>query len=158
MTSGARSRRGTPLSNFSRGIHIARDSRSTAKLNVTTVAQAHNLVKFSRHSKKLGTGLVVLDFASRAANVHKSYEADGEWERELFIESSSFAASTIAGTLAVKAGLVFLVVATPLGWVGLIVVGTAIVGTAAFASYGVNDYLKLRSGGWYDQLMEWVNS
>ncbi len=81
-------------------------------------------------------------------------KADGDWERELFIESSSFAASGIMGLIAAKAGtaaLTFFVVATPIGWVGLIV-------TTAALSMGTNHLVKENSSGWYDKIMERVNS
>jgi hypothetical protein len=44
----------------------------------------------------LGNGLAVIDFGSRVGNIHNSYQAGGNWERDFFIESSSFAASAIA--------------------------------------------------------------
>ncbi len=59
-----------------------------------------------------------------------------------------------AGIIAVKAGtaaLMFVTVATPVGWIGLIV-------TAATASMMANSFLQKNSGDWYDQIMEWVNS
>ena len=91
---------------------------------------------------------------SRIGNVQTTYKADGNWEKELFIESSSFAASAGAGIVAVKAGaagLVFLTVATPVGWVGLIVV-------AAAASIVTNNIVKKESGGVYDSIMEWIKT
>jgi len=42
-------------------------------------------------------------------------------------------------------------VATPAGWVGFIVV-------AAVASMGTNYIVKEKSGGWYDDIMDWVSS
>jgi len=56
------------------------------------------------------------------------------------------------GGLAVKTGataLVFLTVATPAGWVGLIV-------TAAALSMGTNYLVKENASSWYDGIMEWV--
>lgn len=47
----------------------------------------------------------------------------------------------------------FLMVATPIGWVGLIIGGVAVAGTAA-ASIGVNSYMKNNSGDFYDDLMK----
>ncbi len=126
INAGIRARRGTPLSNATRATNIARSSRNVSKLNVTSQAQAHNLVKFTQHAKFLGNGLAVIDFTSRGGSVRNEYKAGGEWERELFIESSSFAANAITGTAVVNAGaaaLSFLVVATPIGWVGLVVGG-----------------------------------
>jgi len=86
---------------------------------------------------------------SRIGNIHNEYKADGDWERELFIESSSFAVSATAGILTVKAGVAFFVLATPIGWVGLIV-------TAAAASMGANYITKEKSGGVYDSIMKLI--
>jgi hypothetical protein len=122
--------------------------------------QAHNLVKFTQHAKFLGNGLAVIDFTSRVGNIHNEYKAGGEWERELFIESSSFAASAITGTAVVNAGaaaLGILVVATPIGWVGLVVGGLAVAGTAAVTSIAMNNYAKDNSGGLYDDIMNWIS-
>lgn len=151
-----KARRGTPLTNADRATNIAQSSRNVAKLNVTSQTQAHNLVKFTQHAKFLGNGLAVIDFTSRVGNIHNEYKAGGEWERELFIESSSFAASAGAGVLAVNAGtaaLGLLMVATPIGWVGLIVGGIAVAGTAATTSIVVNKAFKDNSGAWYDSIM-----
>ena len=78
----------------------------------------------------------------------------------MFIESSSFAASALTGTSIVNAGgavFSFLVVATPLGWVGLIIGGVAVAGIAAGASMGINQVVKEDAGGIYDSIMKWVN-
>ena len=91
-------------------------------------------------------------------NVHNSYKAGGEWERDLFIESNSFALSAIAGSLAVNAGLSLLVFATPFGWAGLIIGGVAVAGVAAGVSMGTNSAIKQNSGVWYDEIMLWVNT
>lgn len=157
VTAQTQSRRGTPLTNVTRATNIARSSRNATKLNVTSQVQANNLVKFSQHAKVLGNGLAVIDFGSRVGNIHNTYQSGGNWEREMFIESSSFATSAIAGTLAVNAGLALLMVATPVGWVGLIIGGIAIAGTAAAVSIGMNHVVKENSGEVYDGIMDWVN-
>ncbi len=146
--------KGTALNNSTRATNIARSSPHIQKLQLTSVTQANALGRFSQYGKVLGNGLVLVDVGSRVGNIHNEYKADGNWERELFIESSSFAASAIMGSIAAKAGttaLMFLTVATPVGWVGLIVV-------AAAASMGMNYLVKERSGGWYDEIMKLVNS
>lgn len=161
INTGVKARRGTPLSSATRATNIARSSRNVVKLDVTSQAQAHNLIKFTQHAKVLGNGLAVIDFTSRVGNIHNEYKADGKWERELFIESSSFAASAGAGILAVNAGtaaLGLLVVATPVGWVGLIVGGVAVASVAAAASITTNNIVKNKSGGLYDQIMGFLNS
>ncbi len=151
-----KARRGTPLTSADRATNIAHSSRNVAKLNVTTQIQANNLVKLSQQAKFLGNGLAVIDFGSRVGNVHNSYQAGGNWERDLFIESTSFALSAGTGVVAVNVGtaaLGFLMVATPLGWVGLVIGGVAVAGTAAAVSMGVNTAIKENSGSWYDSLM-----
>lgn len=140
-----KSRRGTPLTSATRATNIAKDSRHIAKLNVSSQVEANNLIKFSQNAKFLGGGLAVIDFGSRVGNVHNSYAADENWERELFIESLSFVAATAAGTLAVNMGggvLGFLVVATPVGWVGLIVGGLAVAGVAGAVSIFADEATK----------------
>jgi len=152
-----KARRGTPLSSATRATNIARSSRNVAKLNVTSQTQAHNLVKFTQHAKFLGNGLAVIDFTSRVGSIHNEYKAGGEWERELFVESFSFATSAVTGTAIVNAGaaaLGFLVVATPIGWVGLVVGGIAVAGAAAAGSIAMNNAVKDNSGGWYDSIMK----
>jgi len=160
INSGVKARRGTPLSSATRATNIARDSRNVAKLNVTSQIQANNLVKFTQHAKLLGNGLAVIDFTSRVGNIHNEYKAHGEWERELFIESSSFTASAITGVVAVNVGtaaLTLLLVATPVGWVGLVVGGAAVAASTAGASIWANGQVKANSGNWYDAIMNWLN-
>lgn len=160
VTGAAKSSRGTPLSSPTRATNIARSSRNVAKLNITSQIQTSNLVKFSQHAKLLGNGLAVIDFSSRVGNIHNSYKAGQNWEREMFIESSSFALSASTGIAAVNAGtaaLGFLMVATPIGWVGLIVGGIVVVGASAGASMWVNDFAKEDAGNWYDSIMGWIN-
>ncbi|MGB2222753.1 hypothetical protein [Neptunomonas phycophila] len=155
-----KARRGTPLTSAERAINIARSSRNVAKLNVTGQVQANNLVKFTKQAKLLGNGLAVIDFGGRVGSVHNSYQAGGHWERDLFIESSSFAASAIAGTVAVNVGsaaLTLLMVATPVGWVGLIIGGAAVAASAAGASIWVNGQVKDNGGDWYDGIMSWLD-
>lgn len=158
-----RARRGTPLTRFERGINIARSSRHVARLDITSEVQATNLAKFTRYAKFLGNGITAIDFGSRTGDVYNSYQSGGNWERELFVESTSFALSTGAGTLAAYAGdaaLTFLLAATPVGWVGLVVIvgGLAVAGVAAATSIGATNYLENNSGSWYDAIMEWIGS
>lgn len=157
INAGTKASRGTPLSSATRATNIARSSRNIVKLDVTSQIQANNLVKFTQHAKVLGNGLAVIDFTSRIGNIHTEYKSSGEWERELFIESSSFALSAGIGIAAVNVGtaaLGLLIAATPVGWVGLIVGGVAIAGTAAAASIGVNSAVKGNAGNWYDTIIK----
>lgn len=156
INAGVKAKRGTPLSSATRATNIAQSSRNASKLNVTSQIQANNLVRFTRHAKFLGNGLAVIDFSSRVGRIHNSYRFGGNWERDLFIESSSFVASAVTGSIAVSAGstaLSLLMVATPIGWVGLIVGGLAVAGTAAAASMAMNSAVQNNSGDWYDSIM-----
>ncbi len=144
------SHKGTPLTNITRAKNIVRSSRSIEKLQLTSVAQASAVGQFSKYGKALGNGLIVVDVASRVGNVQKTYKADGDWERELFVESSSFALSVWTGGVIAKAGVTFFVLATPAGWIGLIVV-------AAASSMVMNYAVKEKSGGWYDDVMDWLD-
>ena len=161
VTNQVKARRGTPLTRVERGLNIARSSRNITKLDVSNPVQTNNIVKFAKQAKYLGNGLAVIDLGSRMGGIHNSYKAGGNWEREMFIESSSFAASAVTGTAVVNVGgaaLMFLVVATPIGWIGLIVGGIAVAGTAATASIGMNNAIKNNSGSWYDTIMKAMSS
>jgi uncharacterized protein YukE len=153
VTAKIKSNRGTPLTSSQRAVNIAGSSRNVARLNVTSQMQASDLVRFTKYARFLGTGIAVIDFGGRIDNIHNSYQAGEKWERELFIESSSFAASGITGIIATNAGLALLLAATPAGWVGLIVGGAAVAGVAAGASMVTNSIFKEFSGGWYDSIM-----
>lgn len=75
----------------------------------------------------------------------------------MFKESLSFATSAIAATAVTKIGvgaLGLVMVATPIGWVGLIVGGVVIAGTAAVTSIAINNEMKSRSDGIYSTIMK----
>ncbi|MCF6250998.1 MAG: hypothetical protein L3J75_06980 [Methylococcaceae bacterium] len=157
--SRALAKRGTPLTDVERGRHIAESSRTSVKLNVMSQVQASHLMKFSQQAKLLSNGLVVIDFGSRVGNIRNSYQAGANWEKELFVESSSFAISATAGIVAVDVGtasLGFLMLATPVGWIGLIAAGVTVAVGSAGVSIAVNSYVKEKAGFKYDQLMRLV--
>jgi hypothetical protein len=160
VTSRVNSRKGTVLTNPSRGLNIARSSRNVAKLNVLNKVQANNLVNFGKYARFFGQGLVVIDFGSRVGHVHNSYQADDNWERELFIESTSFVAAAGTGSIVAWTGgttLFCLAALTPPGWV-LIVAGLAVGGLAAGASIKMNEIVKDNSGNLYDKIVDWLGA
>lgn len=78
----------------------------------------------------------------------------------MFNESLSFAMSAATATIVAKAGtgaLAFLIVATPVGWVGLIVGGAIVIGAAA-TTIVVNDQVKKHSDGIYTTIMKKIDS
>src|SRR5690606_6400823 len=103
VTGQIKSKRGTPLTSAQRGTNIADSSRNVVKLNVTSQVQANDLVRFTQHARFLGNGLAIIEFSRGIGNIETTYKSGGNWERELFIESSSFALSALAGSAVVKA-------------------------------------------------------
>jgi hypothetical protein len=119
--------------------------------------QASHLMKFSQKAKLLGNGLVVIDFGSRVGNISNSYRAGENWERELFVESSSFLGSLTASTIVINTGLAFLTVATPAGWVGLLIYGITVTGVAAGTAMYTDSLMKDKMGSYYDYIMKAIN-
>jgi hypothetical protein len=110
--------------------------------------QATRLVRFGKYGRYFGNGLAVIDFGSRVSHIHDSYKAGGNWYREMFVESSSFAFSAIGGLTVVGAGsaiaeasLAAFVAATPAGWI-LIVVGIGVAAAAAATSILIDNKIK----------------
>ena len=158
ITATIRARKGTPLTNSTRALNIARSSRRIAKLNVFDQVHASRLVKFGEYGKFLGNGLAVIDFGSRVGNIHNSYKAGENWERQMFIESTSFAASSSIGIVTAGAGgsaLICLTALTPPGWV-LIIAGIGVAIAAGTATTRIDDFIKTRSGAWYDDIIKWM--
>jgi len=54
--------------------------------------------------------------------------------------------------------LSLLMVATPVGWFGLVIGGALVVGAAAGASIGMNHYAQGKSEGIYDGIMKWISN
>ena len=120
-------------------------------------------MRFGRYGRYLGNGLAVIYFGSRVSHVHDTYNDGGDWCREMFIESSSFAASAWLGTLVAiqgsaiaEAALGALIAATPAGWV-LIVVGLGVAAAAAGTSIYMDKTVTENAGGWHDSIMKWIN-
>ncbi len=150
-----KSRRGTPLTSVDRALNIAKSSRNITKLNVTSQAQLSNIVKFTKHAKFLGSGLVLIDVGTRVGNIHVSKLSGKNWHREMFIESLSFGLSAGAGLMGIEVGLPILLAATPVGWV-LVIGGLGVAGVVAGTSMLINDGLKTRGGAIYDAIMNRV--
>jgi hypothetical protein len=119
VKSSMRRSKSLALTRDSRGLNIARNNRRIAKLRISDEVEATRLVCFGRYGRYPGNGLAVIDFGSRVSHVHDSCKAGGDWYREMFIESTSIAASATIGTIAANVGasaLGLIAVAAPVGW------------------------------------------
>lgn len=161
VTRKIRARKGLALTNEERGINIARSSRTIVKLNLTSQVEANKVIGLAKGTRFIGNGLAVVDFGVRAYDVYDSYKDGKNWERDLFIQSSSFAASAYLGSLVLDSGMAalgFLVMATPIGWVGLIIGGAIVIGSAAYTGYEMNKVTKDNAGVIYDYIMKMLGS
>lgn len=152
------SRRGTAFDSFERATNIAKSSRNVAKLNIVNQIEASKLGRLAKYSKVLGNGLTVLDFGMGANKIRTSYQKGGNWEREMFIESSAFASSAIIAGAAADVGALLLI-ATPVGWVGLLISGVIVAGTvgvSAMVAANAKEKLESNGGGYYDKIMGWL--
>jgi hypothetical protein len=163
VTSSINAHSPIPLNNAARALRIADNNFSKnalVKLRVLTQVKAHYLIMLGKYGKYLGQGVAVIDFGGRVGNIKNSFDAGGNWERDMFIESTSFAASAgVAEGVAVVggAGLTCLVALTPPGWV-LVIAGLAVAGVTAGASIWTNKKTKEKSGATYDSIMKWMGS
>jgi hypothetical protein len=137
---------------------IRRTGRAS-RLDVGSSVEATDLVRFARHAKFLGNGLAVIDFGSRAGDIYTDYKAGGNWEREMFVQSSSFALSAGVGGALTVAGMGVLEIAlaaTPVGWL-LILGGLAVAGVAAAGSTYIGNLTEHTAGSYYDKIMAWIS-
>jgi hypothetical protein len=142
---------------------IRRTGRAS-RLDVGSSVEATDLVRFAQHAKFLGNGLAVIDFGSRAGDIYTDYKAGGNWEREMFVQSSSFIASagtgaglTVLGMTAVETAIeAAALAATPAGWV-LIVAGLAVAGVAAAGAIYSSGLSEKNMGSVYDRIMSWIS-
>lgn len=154
----------SPLKSFKRATGLVRGNPNFSTLEITDMFQASWLAKLAKAGKVLGSGVVAIDFGSRAVSLAGASAAGENIYREMFIESLSFATSASAGVIALNAGaflaeaaLTCFLAATPAGWV-LVVVGLAVAGLAGGVSIGVDKYFKNNGGAMYDKIMKWMGT
>ena len=145
-------------SNEQRLADLVRHTRRVSRLDVASRLESSQLAKLGRGAHYLGGGLTALDFGSRVVDIHAEYRAGGDWTKKMFVESTSFAVSTGAGSLVASAGLANLgiaVAATPVGWVLIVVVLAAAVAGATLLS---DHLIRAHAGDAYDRIMEWLGA
>ena len=145
-----------PLRNFKRGLDMARTGRRFVLYDFESVLRASWLAKAAKLGKFLGPGVVALDFGIRSADVGYTAAEGGYWEREMFTEYLSFAGGTAIGSLTaglLGLGVAAFLVATPAGWV-MLLIGVGIGLVAGATGFLTDEYLKEKSGHWYDEIMK----
>jgi len=123
------SARGNIWSNAQRGIDTARSARSSAPLQLTSIANIQHLRKLEQGSNIAGKFIIAIDAGIRADNVYNDYKTGKDWQRRAVVETTGFGAGTAAGIAAggavVTAGVGIAIAMGPVGWVILIGAGLA---------------------------------
>ena len=82
----------------------------------------------------------------------------GDWERELFRESLSFAGSAGLGALTINVGLRLLIFATPYGWAGLLAGGLITAAISAGTAVYVDNVAQNNSDKLYQRALRLIGS
>ncbi|WP_218648491.1 MULTISPECIES: hypothetical protein [unclassified Pseudoalteromonas] len=145
------SARGNIWSNAQRGIDTARSARSSAPLQLTSLANIQHLRKLEQGSNIAGKFVIAIDAGLRADSVYDDYKAGKDWQRSAVREATGFGLGTAAGAYVggttITAGVGIAIAMGPVGWVILIGVGLG----AGYAAAKVGDAVgKGFSGLVYD--------
>ena len=152
VSSRVSARKGTPMNNFKRATNIAKSSRNVSKLELVDHVEAGKIGKLAKSTKLIGNGVAIYEFGVGVNKIRESYKKGDNWEKAMFVESAAFASSAAIG----EAALTLLMMASPVGWVGLLVVGVVVAGTAV-AAVKTNEYAHENAGEWYDKVMDHIN-
>ncbi|MFU2510557.1 hypothetical protein [Pseudoalteromonas sp. ASV78] len=121
------SARGNIWSNAQRGIDTARSARSSAPLQLTSIANIQHLRKLEQGSNIAGKFVIAIDAGIRADNVYNDYKAGKDWQRRAVVETTGFGFGTAAGAFVggatITAGVGIAIAMGPVGWVILIGAG-----------------------------------
>ncbi len=121
------SARGNIWSNPQRGINIAKSARSSAPLQLSSLANIQHLRKLEQGANIAGKAIIALDAGLRIDSVYSDYKAGKDWQRRAVVETTGFALGTAAGigagSAVVTAGVGIAIAMGPVGWVILIGAG-----------------------------------
>lgn len=90
------------MTNLTRGLNMAKDSRRLRVIPLSHSAQSVSLAKFARVGKILGPGMIALDAGFRVNSIRNIYLDGGNWEREAFRQSMGFGTSLVFGAVALS--------------------------------------------------------
>ena len=91
------SRKGTVWSDPVRAVHIAKSSRHSTKLNITSTKEFNKIKYLENSARWIGNGMILLDGYFRAEAVYNDYRKGNDWMRSLSAELASFGVSTTLG-------------------------------------------------------------
>ncbi|MBL0689701.1 MAG: hypothetical protein JJW02_09800 [Pseudoalteromonas sp.] len=145
------SARGNIWSNAQRGIDTARSARSSAPLQLTSLANIQHLRKLEQGSNIAGKFVIAIDAGLRADSVYDDYKAGKDWQRSAVREATGFGLGTAAGigagSATVTAGVGMAIAMGPVGWVILIGAG---LGAGFIVGKAGDEVGKFVSGQLYD--------
>ena len=75
-----------------------RETRKVSRLDVSSLRQAGNLGRLGKLSRRLSPWLLAIDLSRRLLHVRDLNHADGNWQREMFVETGGFIGATSFGT------------------------------------------------------------
>jgi len=120
-------KRGNIWSSPERASNIARSSRNTSRLQLTSLSGIRSIRGLEFVSDVAGKGIIALDAGIRLDNVYKEYKAGENWQRTAAVEATGFGLGTavgvFTGTKVITAGMGIALALGPVGWVILIGVG-----------------------------------
>ena len=98
------SARGNIWSNAQRGIDTARSARSSAPLQLSSLANIQHLRKLEQGANIAGKAIITLDAGLRIDSVYSDYKAGRNWQRRAVVETTEFGAGSAAGIAVGTAG------------------------------------------------------
>lgn len=137
--------RGGPLTSSARGIRLASRARAR-RLYVADQGKAVQIAGLARAINHVGNSMIVLDAGIRAHGIYRTYQSGGNWQREAAVEATGFG---IGGAIGIGVGqltvaaLTMGLVATPVGWVAIVVIGAA----AGFGAAYIGNEVGKRAAG-----------
>ncbi len=146
--------RGTAITGADRGITLAERHKGRG-IHIADIHEGQAVSRFSRNVSYAGRGIIAVDLGFRGHRVYQTYQENGEWERELAVQTGGFAGASGAGfitgrTVALTMARVALA-ATPWGWAFMIGSSIAI---GAIAAYQLDERAQSVASRAWDR---WVN-
>lgn len=119
--------RGNALTGATRGINLAERRRGRG-IHINNLQEGKKVARFSNSLSYAGRGLIAVDIGFRSASVHKTYAANGNWQRELAVQTGGFGGSLLTGYATGRTAAIMLsriaLMSTPVGW--MILIGSTI--------------------------------